>query len=346
MRRRRRSWAVLGFSLLATAPELGGCGPAAEPRFGVVYRLVDAAIRDRAVVHPPILATRDDTTFGSQVSAVARIPTATIGNDTRSVMATYPIAWGGLQELHFDAVGSVRTVLSLGAFAAAGGRVAVVSHAKLGNSLSWEELPATIVPVSGAHAEVLLQAGMAYAGSELVLSTQVYPALADKDTSVEVPPLRLPRGARLELSLGVMDAAREQGSVRFSVEACSSAGCSERFAATLDPLTPEAAGWRDERIDLLDLGDQEVSLRFLTRHIGEGSFSLPVWGDPQIVAPIDSPGRAPPSIVMLSIDTLAITSTPMATSAARRPSCARTWRPRGWCSKTCSPRPPPPARLT
>ena len=302
--RRRRPSALLPVLLLTAATQLGGCGRAAAPRFGIVHRLVDAAIRDRAVVHPPALATRDDTTFPSQTSAVARIPAATIGGDTRSVMATYPTAWGGLQRLRLDAAGSVRTVLSLGAFAAAGGRVAVVSHARLGQSQNWEEMPAAVVPFSGTHAEVLLQAGQAYAGSELLLSTKAYPALTEKETSVEVPPLRLPRGAWLELSLGVMDAAREQGSVRFSVETCSSAGCSEHFAATLDPLSPEGAGWRDERIDLVDLGDQEVSLRLLTRHIGQGSFSLPVWGEPQIVAPIDSPGPPPPNIVMLSIDTL------------------------------------------
>jgi arylsulfatase A-like enzyme len=302
--RRRRSSALLGVLLLTTTIQLGGCGRSSAPRFEVVYRLVDATIRYRAVVHPSVLATRDDMTFPSQTSSVAVIPVATIGDDTRSVMAAYPTAWGGLQELRFDAAGSVRALLSLGAYAAAGGRVAVVSHAKLGQSLSWEELPATVVPVSGSQAEVLLQAGPAYAGSELLLSTKVYPALAEKATSIEVPPLRLPRGAQLELSLGVMDAAREQGPVRFSVEACSTAGCSERFAATLDPLSPEGAGWKDERIDLLDLGDQEVSLRLLTRHIGQGSFSLPVWGEPQIVAPVDSRGPLPPSIILLSIDTL------------------------------------------
>jgi arylsulfatase A-like enzyme len=302
--RRRRSSALLWVLLLTATTELGGCGRSAAPRFGVVHRLVDAAIRDRSVVHPSALATRDDTTFGSQTSAVARIPAATIGGDSRSVMAAYPTAWGGLQELRFDAAGSVRTVLSLGDFAAAGGRVAVVAHVKLGHGQSWEEQPAAVVPFSGMHAEVILQAGQVYAGSELLLSTKVYPALAEKETSVEVPPLRLPRGARLEVSLGVMDAARDQGSVRFSVEACGSAGCTERFATILDPLSPEGAGWRDERIDLLDLGDQDVSLRLLTRHIGRGSFSLPVWGEPQIVAPVDSPGLLPPNIVMLSIDTL------------------------------------------
>ncbi|TFG96068.1 MAG: hypothetical protein E4H11_03995 [Myxococcales bacterium] len=189
------------------ATSLGGCGRTAAPRFGVVHRLVDAAILDRAVVHPPVLTTRDDTTFASQTSAVARIPAATIGSDTRSVMAAYPMTWGGLQELSFDAAGWVRAVLPLGAFAAAGGRVAVVSHVRLGHSLNWEEMPAAVVPFSGSSAEVLLQGGMAYAGSEFALSTKVYPALEEKETSVDVPPLRLPRGARLELSLGVMDAA-------------------------------------------------------------------------------------------------------------------------------------------
>ena len=94
---RRRSSALFGVLLLTAAALLGGCGRAAAPRFGVVHRLVDAAIRERAVVHPPVLATRDDTTFASQTSAVARIPAATIGGDTRSVMAAYPVTWGGSQ---------------------------------------------------------------------------------------------------------------------------------------------------------------------------------------------------------------------------------------------------------
>ncbi len=302
--RRRRSSALLAILLLSASTLQSGCGQDAAVRVGVVHRLVDAAIRDRVVVRPAALATRDDVTFASQTSAVARIPAATIGGDTRSVLAAYPVTWGGLLELRADDAGRFRAELSLGSFAAVGGRVAVVPHVRLGHSKSWEPLPTSVAPVSGARAEVQFEAGTAYAGKRLSLFTWVYAALVEKETSVDVPPLRLPRGAQLELSFGVMDAAREQGPVRFSVETCNAAGCKERFTKTLDPLSPEGAAWRDERIDLLDLADQEVSLRLLTRRLGNGSFSLPVWGDPRIIAPLPSTEPVPPNIVLLSIDTL------------------------------------------
>lgn len=296
---RHRTLPLAAFLLLIT-----GCWPDADPRLGVAVRLVDAAVRERAVVHPPVLATRDETTFPSQTSEAARIPTATIANDTRSVIATYPISWSESQDLRFDGSGSVRTALSLGPWAAAGGRVAVVTHVKPESSTQWEDLPAALVPVSGERAEVLFHGGIAYAGLRVALFSEVYPAPEDRDTRVELPPLHLPQGARLELSLGVLEAARDQGAVRFWVEACGRSGCSERFAATIDPLTREGARWRDELIDLTDLGDQEVSLRLHTRRVGAGAFSLPVWGDPKILAPAGSAEREAPSIVLLSIDTL------------------------------------------
>jgi arylsulfatase A-like enzyme len=125
-----------------------------------------------------------------------------------------------------------------------------------------------------------------------------------KRTRYQTAPLAIPRDASLNLALGVLDPAVGQGPVRFVVEACRADACSRLFEEILDPAGASGAGWQDRRVALASLaGTRDRSLRFTTEHVGAGAFTLPVWGDPTVVAPSSAPERRP-NVVLLSIDTL------------------------------------------
>ncbi len=110
--------------------------------------------------------------------------------------------------------------------------------------------------------------------------------------------LRVPPGAVLDFGYGLREEAREAGAspVRFAVRAEGR----EIFAARLDPET--ATGWIDARVDLAEHAGRDLTLEFSARGDTSDAVLLPLWSDPTVFVPGESPAR--PSLLIVSLDTL------------------------------------------
>lgn len=289
--------------LLATA-----CGSAEPPRLGVAYRLVDPELRQGAHVEPRELVTRDLASYPSQTSEAARIPRATIDDDTRHVLAGFERGLLAYQTpLVLGEGGRLRAELPAGDAFAGAGAVVVVSHLRLRGSEHWHEPPAALAALATRPTgrvvplDVVAGVGAAGAAAELNAWGLRAPGAA---TRYETLPLEIPAGARLELSFGVLAPAAGQGPVRFSLEACEAGRCGTLLSEVVDPATPAGRLWNDRTLELAALSGATRTFRFHTEHLaGGGAFTLPVWGDPVVLAPNAAPDPRP-NLVLLSIDTL------------------------------------------
>lgn len=294
----------LSFALLLAA----GCGSAEPPRLGVVYRLVEPDLRMGARSEPPELLTRDTAAFPGQTSAAARLPRALIADDTRHVLAGFErgvLAYR--QGVQVRDGGRVTQELPVGDAFPGADAVAITLQVRPLGREPWHETPAALVPLEtrpgGRVAVVDIAAGGGTpAGAAELNAIAVRPSRGV--TEYETTPLAIPAGARLELSFGVLAPATAEGPVRFSLEACEAERCSTLLSEVVDPATPAGRAWNDRALDLAALGGSTRALRFRTEHLpGGGAFTLPVWGDPTVLAP----GAAPdprPNFILLSIDTL------------------------------------------
>lgn len=118
--------------------------------------------------------------------------------------------------------------------------------------------------------------------------------------------LRVPKAGRLDLGYGLREECwgPEGRPADFRVELVEADGRRRRLLdATLDPRRSEHRRWHDASLDLAAWAGQLVGLELTTtRHGGPGALSLPLWGDPTLYGP--SPVEAPPSLVLISLDTL------------------------------------------
>lgn len=132
------------------------------------------------------------------------------------------------------------------------------------------------------------------------------PSLASRGATS--PAFVVPPSAILRLSYGVEQAAWHVDSapVYFRVVYEDEHGATQDlFRRILDPArNPLDRRWYDNDVDLSDLEGKTIRLRFLSEPAKSGDTrpSLPVWGDPRILAPTSGPKR--PAIVLVSLDTL------------------------------------------
>jgi hypothetical protein len=296
-RARRRTGLALAL-VLGVWPGIPGCG-AEPPRLAIVHRLVE--LGSAARVEPAELIVRDAATFPTQTSAAAQLPRATVDDDTRHVLASFErgsLAY--LATAHADESGRLRAALPIGDAFRGARELIVVSHMRARGEEAWHEPPAALAPVQDRAVQLDVAAGLAGAAELNALALRA-PGAA---TRFETPPLALPPGARLELALGVLPAAAAEGPVRFTLEACESERCEPLLDEAVDPATLGGRAWQDRAIDLAAFAGRSPLLRFRTEHLpGGGAFSLPVWGDPVVLAPPAAPD-ARPNFVVLSIDTL------------------------------------------
>ena len=294
----------LSFALLLAT----GCGSAEQPRLGVVYRLVEPELRMGAHSEPNELLTRDTATFPSQTSAAAQIPRALIDDDTRYVLASFERGVLAYRKpVQVGAGGRVTAELPVGgAFPGAGAVVVTASVRGPGDEL-WQEAPARLVPLETrpegrvAVVDAALREGAPGSAAELN-ALAVRPS--GPITEYQTAPLAIPAGARLELSFGVLASATAEGPVRFSLEACEFERCSTLLSEVADPASPAGRAWNDRALELTALGGSTRTLRFRTEHLpGGGAFTLPVWGDPVVLAPTTERDERP-NLILLSIDTL------------------------------------------
>ena len=300
-----RRFSVASALLLATA-----CGSTEPAQLEVVYRLVEPELRNGARVEPAELVTRDSATFATQTSSAARLPRAMIDDETRHVLATYErglLAYRRAVEI--GAGGRVTAALPAGGAFPGAEAVVVTSQLRPVGGDAWHEPPAALVPLASGpegrvvRLDVAAEAGAAAPGAAAELNAVGFRA-PGATTRYETGSLALPAGARLELSFGVLAPSAAQGPVRFSLEVCEGERCSTALAEVLDPATPSGRVWNERALDLAAFGGTTRSLRFRTEHLpGGGAFTLPVWGDPVVLAPAAAPDPRP-SFIVLSIDTL------------------------------------------
>ncbi len=284
-----------------------GCSESAPPRFEVAYRLVEPALRRGALVEPASLLTRDTSTFAAQTSEAAGLPRATIDDESRHVLTApdhgslaynvpMPLSKRGKGAVALPVEGSLRSA----------SRVVVLPRVRAEGQRSWLRSPPRLVALD-AEKEKVIAAFEVEVPSPRRRGPAALSATALRvegpTTSYTTQPIPFPAGARLELGLGVLEAAADQGPVRFDIETCASDRCDGLFSEVLDPATPEGAVWNDRVIDLAPLGGKTRALRFRTEHLAGGEFSFPVWADPVVLAPAGRREKRP-NIVLLSIDTL------------------------------------------
>ena len=275
---------------LATALLLcaGGCGTGSgEPRLAPRHRFVD-------LLHP------------SQPSAY--LPVATLLDERRYVLQQHPVATlvSGLQRtVTLDAHVSLRPKLPK--TLAGSSRIILSPSIRLRSGR--KSLPALVARVESAGGEatvpVELDLPRFAMGSTLMLAIDAVVPPEATQGSLETPPVEIPAGSRLEFGIGILDAARDQGRVAFSVQACEGDDCREIFGETLDPRAPEGRGWHDRAVALDAYAGRSPSLRFETRLLAPRpeAFSLPVWSNPTVYAP-QPRARGDFNIILISLDTL------------------------------------------
>lgn len=141
-----------------------------------------------------------------------------------------------------------------------------------------------------------------------ILGAKTYGVPAWSARTATSPSFVVPSGALLRLSFGVEEAAWEIDSapVYFRVVYEDEHGATQDlFRRILDPSrNPLDRRWYDNDVDLSDLAGRAIRLRFVTEPVqaGDPRPSLPVWGDPRVLAPVAGAQR--PAIVLVSLDTL------------------------------------------
>lgn len=296
-------FAVLACSLgCAEGHEVAAPSGAVET---IVDRLTDPALRLGARVAPETLMLGGDPGIPSRPGGLAGVASATIADDTRYVLAAHPSTWLKDYRPRPGGAGSSWAVsVPLGQELAGAAEVAAVPLVKLPGR-TWQTLDAVLLRVRrtarGRFLDMDLPVRVPLSGNvQLRVDAHQPPGRA---TSYRTRAIDLPDAAALEFSLGVLEAAHDQGPVRFSIEACREAKCVAIFDEVLDPASETAQGWQDRRVELASLGGSPHSFHFTSNHIGDGDFSLPVWGSPIVVAPLTEPDTRR-NVVLLSIDTL------------------------------------------
>ncbi|MBW2288692.1 MAG: sulfatase [Deltaproteobacteria bacterium] len=271
----------------------------------IVHRLVDPTHRLEAQVAPETLLLGTGLGVPARPGGLAGVASATIEDDTRYVLASHPNARLRDHQLRLDASGSEWAVsVALGSELRGAAKIVAVPLVKIPGR-KWQTLDAVLLPVyrsdRGRLVDLDLPATIPRSGKvRLQVEAHQPPG---RTTSYRTRAIDIPGTAALEFSLGVLEAARNQGPVRFFIEACHEANCAAIFDEVLEPASEAAQGWQDRRVDLSPLGGSPTTLHFTTVHMGDGAFSLPVWGAPTVVAATAEPDTRL-NVVLLSIDTL------------------------------------------
>lgn len=314
-----RAAAASCLTSLATAALLAGCSPDANmPR--TALRLVSPELRGGASSAPPEMQLRRPGLHAWEAADPLR-PTATLANETRPVLAS---VWGGPRRFERgvqpDASGRLEVAIPDGAFTRAEAFVAVVRVRDAATpTAASRALPARRLAAGSPSLVVELPPELR--ARELDVYVETWRPPSGDRTRYETAPIAssvLPEWAatgpfELEFGFGVLEAAVDAGPVEFEIARCVQDDCDVVFRERYDG----AAGWRDRRIPIELGGDRPVRLRFDAVWKGvvadsaagagsgdEAGWSLPVWSDPRVLAPAPAGFARPPSIILLSLDTL------------------------------------------
>jgi hypothetical protein len=273
-----------------------------------IYRFVDPELRIEGGTDPDTLVTVATARVHSMSDSASTLPSATIQDETRYVLAApeqrvlayeTPIRTADLER-------HTRPIRVGAAFPGAE-RLVLVPQFRDKHLKRGETLPTQLqeIEMIRGHRMVRLElpsepSGL---GENSVLFVRAYrPVLRTSHSTREV---EIPPGARLEFAMGILESGPSEVPVRFSIEACGDGYCDLLFAEVLDPSAEGASGWQDRALSLESLAGTVRSLRFRTEPPGqqEAEFSLPVWANPTLLALVTGSQR-PRNVILLSIDTL------------------------------------------
>ena len=281
------------------------CSPPGPPDRPL--RLVDVGLREGASQNPTRVAAQLGEGAAPRERSTAQLPRATIGSDTRLVLHMYPrVALASARPTACSRDGRGSAVFELGDRFPSAQYLVLSSYAR--TPTGTVGIPAARAPIvlRGGKREVALAFQVSPPIRQVLLSVMAYRPPPGGTTSHRTPALRIPPGATLDFSIGILEEARDQGPVRFSIAECESSECAIVFEEILDPADDSVPAWHDRRISLVDLAGHTRALAFETELIGgDGDrFSMPVWANPTLRAePVPSDPEYP-NLILLSIDTL------------------------------------------
>ena len=272
------------------------------------YRFVDPGLREGAEAELPTLSSLDAERRERRAGSAAHIPLATIQDDTRYVLQ----GWQSrvLVSQHSVEVppgGRFTYTADVSDAFADSDRLALLPFVRL--SGSWKSLPGIAADVEYRDGRRIVRIPIALPepseARETGLFVDAYAIPSLSQTAYRTPAVVVPEGAMLEVALGILQVAWGHGSVLFSISTCEGEVCWPLHVETVDPARKSDRAWLDRRLSLASLTGKRRAFLFETRHADKAphAFTLPVWGNPTVVAPAQSalPG---PNILLISLDTL------------------------------------------
>jgi len=274
------------------------------PPFG---RLVDQSQRIGAVSEPESLLVSAPAALSNREGGASVLPTATIDDDTRYVLATPPLKLIADREIVATTEpGLVVFKKSMaGLFPGAESLLIEVHSFTLGQA-GWQIQPPLLRRLEELGEDQMFEIEVkvedAPVGMGVEFWVKAYQVPPVGGTRYVTPARLIPEGSRLEFAFGILEAAVLQGPVRFSILACEQSRCEVLFSEVHDPAEENRAGWQERSISLSSLWGQARSLEFEAVPVNEDAVSLPVWADPKVVSEARGPSK--PNVILLSIDTL------------------------------------------
>jgi arylsulfatase A-like enzyme len=229
-----------------------------------------------------------------------------IGHELRPVVSGYPAA-----QISTKPDSSQKRILRAplpGSFHGTERAIAIVRYSEAGRDI---DLPPQVIPVrrdpSDTPLAILelrprLQNGLPVEIVDLkgIPATHSFEHVTDLAT--------VPEHARLEFGFGILDIARDQGAVEFTLQVCDQESCKERFRETLQLPSndaPMTRGWQDRQISMANDAGRKIHLRLSARLLNprRAAYSMPVWSTPILYQskPRISGRR---NIILISLDTL------------------------------------------
>jgi len=242
--------------------------------------------------------------FVAPIAATARVPSATIGSETRPALRAVEASslnYAPAYQVPADGHVLLRPPLpdSLQGDA-------VFLSIRVKPAERWIALPGQYV--ASLHERGKLRVHVDFelpesAGSKAGVWVQAFAPRDRAAATHESAAFRVPEGARLAFAIGVLEPAWAAGAVEFSVSACESGACEAVFRKRVDPGRSAERGFLDQAVGLERWAGREIVLRFQAHPLGDAGVSLPVWADPVLGVP-RSRGPAARNLVLISLDTL------------------------------------------
>ncbi len=270
-------------------------------------RLVDLSQREGARSGPDGLWLRAPERASNREGGASVLPTATIGHDTRYVLAAHPhqvIANRAGLRVDEDGVAVFRK--SMDAFFPGAENLLINSRLFAIGEKDWQTRPPVLRSLEEGEGEQTLDLELTLndvpPSSIIHVWIDAYQTPPAGGTRYVTSSRPIPAGSRLEFAFGIMEAARLQGPVRFTISACGRNDCELFFSEVLDPTETERSPWQERNVSLSADWGKTRSLKFEAVPERAEAMSLPVWADPRVVS--EPPVQTRPNVILLSIDTL------------------------------------------